>query len=64
MDGRVISHKSLGPLDAPTDLIPRRIQFSISVPDRPQGRLKLVLDPENKVPEIYEGNNEVALAGS
>ena len=36
----------------------------MSVSGRSQAGWRLVLDPENNVPEIYEGNNEVGLIGS
>lgn len=60
--GGVVSRKSLGALEAPVDLVPRRTQFTIPIPEPPRAGWKLVLDPENRVPEIYEGNNQVDLA--
>lgn len=62
--GPLSIRKSLGALDAPTDLVPRRSEFSMPVSGRSQAGWRPVLDPENNVPEIYEGNNEVGLIGS
>ena len=53
------SRKSLGPLAAPVDLVPKRVRFTLPLPEPPAAGWRLVLDPDNKVPEIYEGNNEV-----
>jgi hypothetical protein len=59
--GNILARKSLGKLSAPLDLIPKRIQFALKLPEKPKTGWKLVLDPEHQIPEIYEGNNEVAL---
>jgi hypothetical protein len=60
-DGRIIVRKSLGALAAPVDLVPKRIQFTLPLPEPPARGWRLVVDPDNKVPEIYEGNNEAPL---
>ena len=60
-DGRTIARKSLGSFAAPVDLIPKRVRFSLPLPEPPVAGWRLVLDPDNRVPEIYEGNNEVKL---
>lgn len=59
--GRKVACKSLGKLPAPVDLVPKCIPFNLQLPDEPRSGCKLVLDPEQRVPEIYEGNNTVAL---
>ena len=60
-DGQAVIRKSLGGLAAPVDLIPKSLQFTIELPKKPEKGWKLVLDPDRRVPEIYEGNNEVQL---
>jgi len=60
-NGRVVSRKSLGPLAAPVDLVPKRVRFTVPLAEPPAAGWRLVLDPDNQVPEIYEGNNEVRL---
>jgi len=59
--GAVRSRKALGPLDAPLDLVPRRLAFELD--GLPQGAKgwAVVVDPESKVPEIFRGNNRVEL---
>lgn len=60
-DSRTIARKALGALAAPVDLVPKCIHFTLPLPDPPAKDWRLVVDPDNKVPEIYEGNNEVRL---
>jgi hypothetical protein len=60
-DGRVVSRTSLGRLAAPLDLVPKRLPFTLALPEPPTAGWRLLVDPDNKVPEIYEGNNEVKL---
>ncbi|MBN1673250.1 MAG: hypothetical protein JXR37_19550 [Kiritimatiellae bacterium] len=57
----MLTSQSLGSLAAPSDLMPKRKEFRIALPAAPGNGWRLVLDPANRVPEIYEGNNEVAL---
>lgn len=59
--GRVLARESLGPLAAPLDLAPKRRPFTLRLPGPPGPGWKLAVDPERRVPEIYEGNNEVPL---
>ncbi|MCU0915257.1 MAG: hypothetical protein MUC88_11925, partial [Planctomycetes bacterium] len=64
-DGRVLTRKSLGPLAAPLDLVPRRLGFTLELPGDPHGlkpTLRLLVDAGDQVLEIYEGNNAVRLA--
>lgn len=58
--GNIVVKSSLGAIPAPLNLIPRRNSFVLHIPKRPKG-MKLVLDPDNRIPEIFEGNNEVLL---
>jgi len=59
--GKIRARKTLGPLDAPLDLVPRSCPFALDgLPPRPVG-WRVVLDPEGKVPEISEGNNGAAV---
>jgi hypothetical protein len=60
-DGRVVARQSLGRLEAPLDLEPRRKTFAFRLPAGPHKGWRLVLDPDGKVPEICEDNNVVAL---
>jgi hypothetical protein len=59
--GRVLQRRPLGALAAPLDLIPKRKSFTIPLPGSPQAGWRLVVDPDQKVFEIYEGNNVVSL---
>jgi len=59
--GRVRARKTLGPLVAPLDLVPRRMPFTLEgLPTSSKG-WSVVLDPQDQIPEIFEGNNQVAL---
>jgi glycine/D-amino acid oxidase-like deaminating enzyme len=59
--GRVLARESLGALAAPLNLAPKRRQFTLRLPAPPGAGWKLVVDPERRIAEIYEGNNEVPL---
>ncbi len=59
--GRKLASRSLDRLTAPTDLVPRKIPFTLELPAAPVRRCKLVLDPDQHIPEIYEGNNSVLI---
>lgn len=61
--GRKVVSKSLGHLGAPVDLVPRRVAFTLQLPEELRKGCKLVLDPDQRIPEIYEGNNIVAIDG-
>ena len=61
--GKVRARTSLGPLAAPLDLVPRRLAFTIGpLPPGAKG-WSLVLDPDNRLPEIYEPNNRAPVPG-
>lgn len=56
-DGTLRARAELGALAAPNDLQPKRLSFVIKLPAKPDGRWQVMLDPENTLLEIYEGNN-------
>lgn len=57
-EGQERARKTLGPLEAPLDLVPRRLPFTLD--DVPPGRRwSVVVDPDNRVPEVFEGNNRI-----
>jgi len=58
--GKVLARESLGPLDAPLDLMPKRKSFSLPLSGISTG-WRVVVDPENRVSEICEGNNEARI---
>jgi len=61
--GEILVRQSLGDLPAPLDLVPKRKSFAIRLPVPPRETWRLVVDPDQKVAEIYEGNNEAPLPG-
>jgi hypothetical protein len=61
--GKIVQRKKLGPLDAPIDLVPRRIKFKFENLPPDVAGWSIVIDPDNAVEEIYEGNNRVELKG-
>ena len=61
--GNPVARTSVGALAAPLDLMQRRAAFALTLPGKPGPGWRLMLDPERRIPEIYEGNNEVALDG-
>jgi len=60
-EGRDLVSQSLGELEAPLDLVPRRITFTLRLPAGSHEGWRLVVDPDNRVPEICEENNEVLI---
>jgi len=60
-DGTVHKKLTMEPLAAPTDLVPKRAAFKFeNLPARAKG-WSVVIDPDDSIKEIYEGNNRVAL---
>lgn len=55
--GKAIGRKAISSLAAPLDFIPKIVEVSFDIPDGLWE--KVVVDPGNKIREIYEGNNEV-----
>ena len=60
-DGGIIQEVSVGPLEAPLDLKPKRKHFKIHLSGNPDKCWKLIADPGNRIKEIYEGNNIVEI---
>ncbi len=58
-NGNVQSRQTWGKLPAPSDLSPSRLTFRLSGLPRGAKGWKVVVDPQNKVEEIFEGNNAV-----
>jgi hypothetical protein len=58
-NGNVPSRQTVGKLPAPSDLSPSRLSFRLSGLPRGAKGWKVVVDPQNKVAEIFEGNNAV-----
>lgn len=61
--GRVRGRRTLGPLAAPLDLEPRRVEFRFPRVGGNVRGWRVVVDPQERVAEIYEGNNEVEVRG-
>jgi hypothetical protein len=60
-NGKVVQTKDLGALEAPTDLVPKRVPFRFDELPADAIGWSVVVDPDDKLPEIYEGNNVVKL---
>ncbi|HUT34719.1 MAG TPA: sugar-binding protein [Planctomycetota bacterium] len=56
-EGKVRARKTLGPLAAPLDLVPRRLPFTLDGLPRGAKGWAVALDPDGRVPELFEGNN-------
>lgn len=59
--GKQQAVQTLGPLAAPTDLEPKRVEFSFPLRSATVKGWRVVVDPQAKLPEVYEGNNSVGL---
>lgn len=59
--GKVRARKTLGPLAAPLDLVPKRLAFALPVPPAETKGWSVALDPDERIAEIHEGNNRAAL---
>jgi hypothetical protein len=59
--GATVKKISLGKLDAPLDLMARRVDFKLEGVPAERAGWRVVLDPDNAVPEITESNNSVLL---
>jgi len=60
-DGRPIKTFTIPELDAPLDLVPRRVAFTLT-DVRAHGTVTILIDPEDKIPEICEENNRASIA--
>ncbi|MHC4874766.1 MAG: CARDB domain-containing protein [Planctomycetota bacterium] len=56
---KIVESKSIPALEAPIDLIPKTVKLNFSNVEPGD---KIVIDPEDKIAEIYEGNNFVSIA--
>lgn len=59
--GKQVAAQTLGPLAAPTDLEPKRLEFQFPPKAANVKGWRVVVDGANKLPEIYEDNNTVVL---
>ena len=59
--GTVRARKRLGPLAAPLDLTVKRMAFTLEAPPAGAKGWSVAIDPDNRVAEVYEGNNRVPL---
>ena len=59
--GRILVQEEAGPLAAPIDLLPKTVEVELQTPEPPAAGARLVVDPDGRIAEIYEGNNAVAL---
>ena len=57
--GRIVERKSLPAISAPNDLLPKTAVITFDMTAKDIGSIEI--DPENKVKEIYENNNNVVL---
>ena len=61
-EGNVLSQNTSKPISAPNDLLPKTTKVKLAVPDvQSLSGCRIVIDPQNEIDEIYEGNNEVLL---
>jgi hypothetical protein len=59
--GKVLARKQLGKIPAAQDLVPKPVPFDLTDLPADLTGLSVMLDPENNVSEIYEGNNRLPL---
>lgn len=60
--GKEIRRQTLAALAAPLDLVPKMVDFTFDgLPENAAG-WSIVVDPDKKVPEVYEGNNRLVIA--
>ena len=61
-EGNVLSQNTSKPISAPNDLLPKATNVKLPIPNvQSLSGCRIVIDPQNEVDEIYEGNNEVLL---
>ena len=61
-NGKEVKRQTLPALAAPLDLVPKMVDFTFDgVPETAAG-WSIVIDPDQQVPEIYEGNNRLIIA--
>lgn len=59
--GRLLGRASIRDVAAPHDLVPKTQEVAIPLPEGYPGGGRVVLDPEGRIPEIFEGNNEAPI---
>lgn len=57
--GEIVTKKKIASLDAPLDLWPRKLKFNFKLPKHYSKKWSIAIDPNDQIPEIYEGNNNV-----
>lgn len=61
-DGKPDLTATAGPLEAPSDCLPRVVELAFEVPDDRRGiQWDVVVDPGDEIAELYEANNVVEL---
>ena len=61
-EGNVLSQNTSKPISAPNDLLPKTTNVKLAIPNvQSLSGCRIVIDPQNEVDEIYEGNNEILL---
>ena len=61
-EGNVPSQNTSKPISAPNDLLPKTTNVKLAIPNvQSLSGCRIVIDPQNEVDEIYEGNNEILL---
>ena len=58
---RTIATQQVGPLEAPLDCLPKIAELKFAVTTRPGALLSAVVDPEDAIAELHEGNNSATL---
>ena len=58
--GKTLGQKTIPRIDAPADLVPRRLPVAFDTVPR-RDRVTICLDPDDAIPELNEGNNTAAL---
>ena len=60
--GKTISTAKCGPIEFPYDLVPKTVEVRLQLPSGTSASgCSVVIDPSDRVPEIYEHNNRVDL---
>ena len=62
-NGEVIGRADVPALEAPLDLQPKAVEVTIRVTGAPQEGWRVVLDPDDVIPEITEVNNTAPVRG-
>jgi hypothetical protein len=60
--GRTLAEEVVPVVSAPIDLVPQVVEVVLPVDERPRRDWVLLLDPDDALSEVYEGNNRVPLS--